>query len=650
MTRIKAAAGKFFEELRRRKVFRVAVAYSIVAWIVIQIAANTFPALHLPDWSMTFVVIVTILGFPIAIVLAWSLEITPHGILQEERSVAAGAETHAQPARRIARISTSQRRPMPPLVPSPVPTEDAVHYDPVREKRAILARARHDLRTPMNAIIGFSEVIIEEAQEIGAEAIVADVQRVHVAAKRLLEQMDVQLPAGIDVADCEPDAVRARLGEALTSPTGALLKNVRKLCERASEHPGVAPDLERIRSAAEKMSVAVAALGAAQAPDDQPPHDSGFTRVFRAGSSREQAPAAVNAQIGTLLVVDDNPLNCDLLTRQLVRDGYSVFAAASGREALEKLRLHRFDLMLLDVLMPEMDGLEVLEAVQRDAQLAEMPVLMISALDEMDAVARCIERGAVDYLAKPFDPVLLRARVSLTLQLRWLRGELRGAEDALTQRDALLAQLSRSVAPAPFGEDVARGAGSPAAHYPEVTAVVVQFEGLEAIASRRGADAMLAHAAGLLALAERCSRTSGLSIASMSGRSYAVLAGAPEWSERHAHSAAEFARDVLKAADAGVPGIADPPQIRIGIHTGGAIAGLLVLDGADKLAFSLWGDALSTAEAIARQSQVGAIRVSASTVAKLHQQYAVANPSTVQVPGQGHLRTYVLGDRASAVQ
>ena len=123
-----------------------------------------------------------------------------------------------------------------------------------------------------------------------------------------------------------------------------------------------------------------------------------------------------------ILVVDDNEDNCYTLTRRLKRQGYdNVATAGHGRQALELLAARSFDLVLLDVMMPDMNGYEVLETMKADPTLRGIPVVMISALDEMDSVARCIELGAEDYLAKPFDPTLLRDRVRGCLEKKRLR-------------------------------------------------------------------------------------------------------------------------------------------------------------------------------------------------------------------------------------
>jgi class 3 adenylate cyclase len=121
------------------------------------------------------------------------------------------------------------------------------------------------------------------------------------------------------------------------------------------------------------------------------------------------------------LVVDDDAMNRMVLQRSLEREGHAVRVAANGRAALELLRSEPFDIVLLDVLMPEMDGLELLELIQSDDELRATPVIMISALDDMASVVRCIELGAEDYLPKPIDPVLLRARINGCLTKKRLR-------------------------------------------------------------------------------------------------------------------------------------------------------------------------------------------------------------------------------------
>jgi len=124
-----------------------------------------------------------------------------------------------------------------------------------------------------------------------------------------------------------------------------------------------------------------------------------------------------------LLVVDDNKVNRLLLARNLELQGHSVALAENGRVALEMLRRESFDILLLDIEMPEMDGFQVLEQLVRDLQLRDLPVIVTSSLEGIDNVVRCIELGAEDYLTKPVNPVLLKARIGASLEKKRLRDQ-----------------------------------------------------------------------------------------------------------------------------------------------------------------------------------------------------------------------------------
>jgi two-component system, cell cycle response regulator len=174
----------------------------------------------------------------------------------------------------------------------------------------------------------------------------------------------------------------------------------------------------------------------------------------------------VTSAPASILVVDDDPINRMLLTRDLERQGHRVATAEDGVRALEALRAEPFDIVLLDVLMPELDGYETLAQIERDEKLRHVPVIMVSALEDIDSVVRCIEMGAADYLPKPFDPVLLGARINGCLtkkrlhdleleyieQVGYIVDAARAVEsaafapenlDAVAARDDALGQLAR---------------------------------------------------------------------------------------------------------------------------------------------------------------------------------------------------------------
>ncbi len=246
-----------------------------------------------------------------------------------------------------------------------------------------LAQIRHELRTPVNQILGYSEMLQEDAEDAGHPAYVPDLQKIQFAARQLQAVIDEKLGA-------------------------------RSVLPALPPHP--------------------AGGSGDEALDDTPLH-------------------------GRVLVVDDNPGNLDMLARRLRRHGLVVETASNGREALEILAAQPFDLVLLDVLMPVMDGHATLVEIKGDPRLRHIPVIMVSALAELDSVIRCIDAGAEDYLPKPFNPVLLRARLAVCLEKKALadasRLHLQNLEETRKRLAKELAEASRyvrSILPEPLLE------------------------------------------------------------------------------------------------------------------------------------------------------------------------------------------------------
>jgi len=154
------------------------------------------------------------------------------------------------------------------------------------------------------------------------------------------------------------------------------------------------------------------------------PLDSEGTAEHTEEACSPAAPEDAEKGMGRLLIVDDDATNRDLLRRHLEREGYQVHEAASGAQAFQMFETGSYDVLLLDVMMPEMDGFAVLAKLKRNLAFRDLPVIMISALEETRSAVRCIELGAEDYLTKPFDPVLLRARIGACLEKKRLRDQL----------------------------------------------------------------------------------------------------------------------------------------------------------------------------------------------------------------------------------
>ena len=329
--------------------------------------------------------------------------------------------------------------------------------------RLDLSKIRHDLRNPINLILGFCEMLQEEEQV--PPDFQPDLARIRAGGRQLLalitEYFDEETFEG-------KQHDLHQLSHELRTPVNHIVGYTELLEELAEERglKAVFSDLNKIRSAAqiwlelmEEYLVFPQVNAGRQASLSEP---SVPTPVLLQPGIGFAAPVrntilARLSQESHLLVVDDDEANRDMLSRRLIRFGCKVSAAASGLEALRLLRSRSFDLVLLDMVMPGLDGYQVLTKIKMDAALAEVPVIMISALDQEASVARCIEAGAEDYVPKPFNSVLLRARIWASLEKRNLRIRERKTYEALLKSQKhLAAELAkaadyvRSLLPAPL--------------------------------------------------------------------------------------------------------------------------------------------------------------------------------------------------------
>ena len=303
---------------------------------------------------------------------------------------------------------------------------------------------RHDLRTPLNHILGYAELLLEEAEAAGHSDFVADLQKICLAGRELLAVVNRRLDsARLRAGDPE------QLSHELRTPLNAIIGYSDLLREEAEERglDALVPDLEKIHQAGLRLLGLVNAVldlsrfeagGSQPAEPDQPAAEAGPPADSRPGPA---GPVAA----GRLLVVDDDAQNRELLARRLERLGYRVAQAEHGRAALEKLAAEPFDLLLLDVVMPELDGFQVLQRLQADGCLRDLPVIVLSASDETESAVRCIQLGAEDYLPKPFDVVLLRARIGASLEKKRLRDQEQRHAATIEAQAAELAELNRTL-------------------------------------------------------------------------------------------------------------------------------------------------------------------------------------------------------------
>jgi adenylate cyclase len=294
---------------------------------------------------------------------------------------------------------------------------------------------------------------------------------------------------------------------------------------------------------------------------------------------------------GHLLVVDDNKVNRMLLSRSLEKQGHKIDIAENGKQALEKLRVDSFDLVLLDIEMPEMNGYQVLEICLQDPELRDIPIIMTSSLDEIDSVVKCVELGAEDYLNKPVNPILLRARVNASLEKKRLRDEQR--------------KLFRTFATKEVADELLRSGFSLGGKYVNASVMFADIRSFTSIGEKQKPADTIDLLNNYFALMFDAIVSNNGTVNQMEGDGFMAIFGAPIYYDGHREYAVRAALEMIELLKVFNAGQATQNKVRIkigiGIASGEVIAGYAGTQ--HRATYTCVGDTVNTAARIEKYTK-----------------------------------------------
>jgi class 3 adenylate cyclase len=504
-----------------------------------------------------------------------------------------------------------------------------------------MGNLKHDLRTPLNHIIGYCEMLLEESASTAQPQLIADLERIHLAGRRLLVVInDLFDPIKSAAYKGNPALVHHEV----RTPLNQIIGYAEMLQEEATEQGAgtFAEDAGKILEAARKLLHLVMenfgdpAAGLEMAGNPAAMTSATFLR------RDENAPAAFARMTthtvageagGSILIVDDDEGNRTMLARRLQRLGFDTTTAENGHTALEKLKSTRFDLLLLDIQMPELNGYQVLERLKADPALSDIPVIVLSASDETEKVARCIEMGAEDYLPKPFDPVLLQARIGASLEKKRLRDReisyLRQIEEEKKRSDDLL----HIILPHDVAHELKTTEAVKPRRFENVAVLFCDIVAFTAWCDKHAPHEVLTHLQSLVEAFEHICLECGLEKIKTIGDSFMATAGL----------LAPATNPVLDCIRCGLAMIAQakelPPywKVRVGVHAGPVMAGVV---GRRKYQYDIWGDTVNTAARMEQAALPGSICVTVDTWQLLAAHCQGVRQGNVEIKGKGALDLY----------
>jgi len=359
-----------------------------------------------------------------------------------------------------------------------------------------------------------------------------------------------------------------------------------------------------------------------------------------------QAPADY-PQAVEILIVDDSRTMRAALRRELETIGFrQIEEAENGEQGLGKLRAREFDLVLLDLDMPVLDGRETLRAIKSDPALCVIPVIVVSGSGQESNAISCITAGAEDFLNKPFDPVLLRARVVSSIERKRLRDQDRRLVAQL-QHEKRLVELEKAnserlllnILPRAVKERLEAGEKEIADSHAEVTIGFADIAGFSAIARRRSPAEVVSLLDRFFLEFEQIVENRGAEKIKTIGDNFMFAAGVPLAQPDHAAIAAACALDMVEAFARLDATLGTGFSIRVGLHSGPVVAGII---GKKKFAYDIWGDAVNIASRMESTGAPGRVHISKETRDLLGPEFAVEPRGTIECKGIGLVESFFL--------
>ena len=522
-------------------------------------------------------------------------------------------------------------------------------------RKILLSNIKHDLTNPINAILGYAELIMDYIQDSDNQQLKADINNIHASGTLILENINA-----IFTQDRKHE--NDNIGELISNPQLQFsirtpLSTIIGLTELMQEDiPLISSEYrEDIQACSKKINHAGKELS--QVTTDLIKFsnlsvDELLERYKTDIYSKEASqrlfdfnPAiAIPAQTGKILIVDDDSSNLELLEQILLKSNHKVLCADTGESALKILQEEQsnVDLILLDLIMPGMNGIELLEKIKLDQHYQNIPIIMLSAVDELDTAAECITLGADDFLFKPINRVLLNARINNALENKFFRDKETHYKEKIKEEQEKSDKLLLNILPDSIAKRLKDGETLIADDIESATVLFADLSGFTQISSTLSAQKLVLLLNNIFSIFDELLEKHSIEKIKTIGDNYMLAGGLPEPSTNHAVSVAEMALDMLEAISKLDDETAEPLHIRIGINSGPLSAGVI---GRKKFIYDLWGDTVNVASRMESYGENNKIHTSENTYLLLKDNYQFEKRPKLEIQGKGIMQNYYLTAR-----
>ena len=518
----------------------------------------------------------------------------------------------------------------------------------------ILSKIRHDLTNPINAIIGYSQLLLD----IAGEDLISfkdDVSAILTSGETLLE--DSKRIFSFDISR-END-----LGQLLSSSDFQYtlripLTTIIGLSEYIHEDKSYDNHLDSDEIDDILIKIKQAGKSLLKLINDLNNHstyslDELIIKYEHGINGKEgnlissfdlvKKNKASSNRIGTVLIVDDEPSNLEILNKTLIQDHHEVLMASNASEASMILKKNKnIDVILLDLIMPGINGMDFLKNLKSDKHTYHIPVIMLSALDEVDTIVECINTGAEDFLMKPVNRVLLSARLNNALEKKYFRDKEVKYQDKIKKEQKKSENLLLNILPSSTAKRLKSGETLIADDIEDATVLFADIPKFTSLSSRITAKELVMLLNNIFSKFDEILSRYSLEKIKTIGDNYMLAGGIPNPNKDHAKSVALMALEMIDVMPEISEDVNHELEIRIGMNSGPLSAGVI---GKKKFVYDLWGDTVNVASRMETSGKTNKIHVSEASYLHLKGMFNFVKCEEMDIPGKGMMQTYFLTNK-----
>jgi len=515
-----------------------------------------------------------------------------------------------------------------------------------REKDALISKARHNLKNPVNAILGFSEMLIEDCEDEGYDDLLIDLKKINSAGKEVLSIIEESFSdSNLNISGSNVAEIATKLEISIRTPLNTIV-GYSELLREDTENIDIDTfneDLDKIIISGQAISneiTQIISFDPTSSDIKQKDQSSDDIKSVLASIQPLDKGEKKKVTKGSILVVDDNKNNTTLLKKRLEKLGNTVRVANDGMEAIKITEKSRLDLILLDIIMPNMNGYEVLGFLKKDKRYHEIPVIMLSSMDDLTSIYRCIELGADDYVTKPFDKLVLEARISACIEKKQLRDKEKILLGEIRKEKEKSDNLLLNILPKDIANRLKSGEELIADKHNEVSILFADIVEFTPQSKNLNPKELVTILNTIFSKFDDLSTKYNIEKIKTIGDNYFAVSGLRSNVKNPALNIILMAKDMIKTIKT-INKTIDSMEltIRIGVHTGTIVAGVI---GKNKFAYDLWGATVNKASRMESTGIKNKIQISKETYNIIKKYIMISERREVDIKGIGSTDTYII--------